>query len=120
MFLSTCGSLISSFPGHFTALHKEFGDPDAGFLPQNRQSHTKKRFQAVLGALFECQKGAKSDGKFHGKMSGATKKSLAERLAARLGEVVEEGRCAPALSEGDEEDSSQSPCGVADDAEHGA
>ena len=106
-----------SFTGHFTALHLEFGDPKASSLPQNARSHTRNKFQSILAALFESQKGTKSDPKFHGKMSDATKKSLAERLAARLGEVLEAGRYTDGPSE--EEGSTQTSSEVADDAEHG-
>ena len=86
--LSSC----NSFTRHFTALHLEFGDPKVSSFPQHAGSHTKKKFQSILAALFESQKGTKSDSKFHGKMSQASKKSLAERLASRLGEVLEAGR----------------------------
>jgi len=81
-----------SFRGHFTALQSKFGDPSTNYLPQNARSHTRIKFQSILAALFENQKGNKSDPKFHGEMSEATKKSLAERLAARLGEVLDAGR----------------------------
>ena len=56
---------------------------------------------------------------FHGKMAAATRKSLAERLAARLTEVTEEGRCVEASDDSNEDSSSQSERGIGDDAEGG-
>ena len=106
-----------SFTGRFTALHSEFGDPSTSSLPQNARSHTREKFQSILAALFESQKGNKSDSKFHGKMSEATKKSLAERLAARLGEVLDARRQTDSPSE--DEGSTQTLSEVADDAEPG-
>ena len=106
-----------SFTGHFTALHLEFGDPRASSLPQNARSHTRIKFQSIPAALFENQKGNKSDSQFHGRTFEATKKSLAERLAARLGEVLEAGRYIDGPSE--EEGSTQTSSEIADDAEHG-
>ena len=80
---------------YFTALNLNFGDSKAGFLPQNLHSHRKKIFQDVLKALFHRHWG--SDPNFSskppkGSKTQPTKGELAERLAARLGEVVDAGR----------------------------
>ena len=105
--LSSC----NSFTGHFTALHLEFGDATARHFPQHAGSHTKKKFQSILAALFGRQKGSKPDPEFHGKMSQASKKSLAERLASRLSELLEAGRYTE--SPPDEESSGQTSSEVA-------
>ena len=78
----------------FAALDLEFGDSKAGFLPQNLHSHNRKTLCAVLEALFSQHRG---DPNFSAKPTKGSKTQprkgeLAERLAARLGEVVEAGR----------------------------
>ena len=81
---------------YFAALNLEFGDSKAGFLPQNLYSHTKKILKDVLDTLFSGNSHG-SDPNFSskppkGNKTQPTKGELAERLAARLGEVVDAGR----------------------------
>ena len=118
-YLFSCSQCLHVSANHFTALHDEFTDLGSGFMPQNKKTHTKKKFQAVLQSLFGSQKGSKPDAKFHGKMSGATRQSLAERLSARLTEVMDEGRQVQASSRSEASTDSECAHVVADDAEFG-
>ena len=61
------------------------GDAQAGFLPQNWQSHTKQRVQDVLRCL--GRGGLKLGGRLNDKKS-----VLAERLSHWLNKVLEAGR----------------------------
>ena len=101
-----------SWLNYFTALHAQFGDHAAGFLPQNLQTHTKKKVQDVLKALFE-RPTVKIDPNFGGKLDD-TKSALAQRLAARLGEVMDAGRHVQGAS-GDEDSDNVSELGGDDD-----
>jgi hypothetical protein len=74
-----------SMMNYFAALHHQFGDVNIGFLPQNWQSHIKKRIQDVLRCMGRT--GLKLGGKL------ADKKSvLAGRLAHWLNKILEAGR----------------------------
>ena len=70
---------------YFSSLYQQFGDEKAGFLPQNVQSHTKRRFQDILRCL--CRTGLKMGGTI-----GDKKDVLSERLAFWLNRVVDAGR----------------------------
>jgi hypothetical protein len=84
---------------YFSTLHQQFGDEKAGFLPQNWQSHTKKRIQEVLRCL--CRTGLKLGGKF-----GDKKGVLCERLAFWLNKVIQAGRGGDA-SDASEDDAAE-------------
>ena len=90
---------------YFTGLHAQFGDSKAGFLPQNAQSHQKKVLKGVLEALFSRHIG-KPDPNFTAKLKSAPKPELAQRLAARLGEVMEAGRDVEVSQSNSDEDCS--------------
>ena len=87
---------------YFTALHTEFGDTKAGFLPQNFKSHTKAKIYDVLRCLFRA--GTKKD----------TKPALVGQLATKLNNVLEVCRKVHGSSE--DEGSDQISC-VGDDDE---
>ena len=74
-------SLIS----YFNILRLQFADNQLGFLPQSKQSHSKKRIQSILRIL------GRTGLKLGGKLADA-KPVLIERLAHWLNKVVEAGR----------------------------
>ena len=88
-------------------------------MPQNKRSHTKDKLRDILSALFESQKGARADPKFHGKLSSASKMTLAQRLADRLQEVIDEGCQAEGSSDNDDEFGSDSATSLGDDDDGG-
>ena len=88
-------------------------------MPQNKRSHTKDKLRDILSALFERQKGARADPKFHGKLSSASKMTLAQRLADRLQEVIDEGCQAEGSSDNDDEFGSDSATSLGDDDDGG-
>jgi len=99
-----------SMLNYFTALHRQFGDDKLGFLPQNRQSHTKKRIQTVLRCM------ARNGLKLGGRLTD-NKDVLAGRLSHWLNTVLEAGRNVPP-QEG--EDCVGDGSGDASDAEQGS
>ena len=76
------------------------------------QTHTKKKVQDVLKALFE-RLAVKIDPNFGGKLDD-TKSAPAQRFAARLGEVLDAGRHVQGAS-GDEDSNAVSELGGDDD-----
>lgn len=80
-------------------------------------SHTVVRLKGVLNALFQKQKGMKASPDFLGKMSGASKGELSQRLADRLADVLEAARGSGHDSEAEDPSDAQSELG--EDAEHG-
>ena len=74
-----------SMRNYIAALYAQYGNADAGFLPQSFKTHTKAKLQAIIGIL------RRTGLKMGGKMSD-TKPVLAERLAHWLNRVMAAGR----------------------------
>ena len=89
-----------SMCNYFTSLYQQFGDAKAGFLPQNRQSHTKTRIQDILRCL--CRTGLKMGGAI-----SDNKDILSQRLAFWLNSVVEAGRGGDASDASEEDDAAE-------------
>ena len=87
-----------SMQNYISALYAQYGSADAGFLPQNFQSHAKPKLQSILRIL--SRTGLKLGGKISDK-----KGVLAERLARWLNRVLAAGREVPGGASGGEDDS---------------
>ena len=74
-----------SMRNYIAALYAQYGNADAGFLPQSFKTHTKAKLQAIIGIL------RRTGLKMGGKMSDR-KPVLAERLAHWLNRVMAAGR----------------------------
>ena len=72
---------VPSIRNYVAALHAQYGNADAGFLPQSFKSHTKDKLQRILRIL------GRTGLKLGGKMSDK-KGVLAERLARWLNRVL--------------------------------
>ena len=91
-----------SMCNYFTTLHQQYGDDKAGFLPQNRQSHTKAKMQDILRCL--SRTGLKMGGTISDK-----KDVLSQRLAFWLQKVVEAGRGGDASDVSEEDAAERKP-----------
>ena len=87
-----------SIRNYISALFAQYGNADAGFLPQSFKTHTKAKLQSILRIL------SRTGLKLGGKMSDK-KGVLAERLARWLNRVVAAGREGPGGASGGEDDS---------------
>ena len=76
---------VPSIRNYVAALHAQYGNADAGFLPQSFKSHTKDKLQRILRIL------GRTGLKLGGKMSDK-KGVLAERLARWLNRILAAGR----------------------------
>ena len=95
------GVAVPSIPcirNYIAVLYAQYGNADAGFLPQSFKSHSKDKLQRILRILGRT--GLKLGGKISDK-----KGVLAERLAYWLNRVLAAGRDAPGGAPGDEVDS---------------
>ena len=90
--------MVPSIRNYVSTLHAQYGNADAGFLPQSFRSHTKDKLQRILRIL------GRTGLKLGGKMSDK-KSVLAERLARWLNRVLAAGREVPGAASCGEEDS---------------
>ena len=90
--------VVPSIHNYISALHAQYGDADAGFLPQYFNSHSKKKLQAILRILGRT--GLKLGGRIDDR-----KPVLAQRLARWLNRVLAAGRQVPGEASGSDADS---------------
>ena len=89
---------VPSIRNYVSALHAQYGNADAGFLPQSFRSHTTDKLHRILRIL------GRTGLKLGGKMSDK-KGVLAERLARWLNRVLAAGREVPGEASSGEDDS---------------
>ena len=95
--LLTAGTSIPAIPSmrnYFAGLLEQFGRADAGFLPQNMQSHTKEKLKAILRIL--SRTGVKLGN------INEPKPVLAESLARSLNLVLNAGCAKPGSASEDD------------------
>ena len=89
--------MLFSWRGSQCLRYRQYGNADAGFLPQSFKSHTKDKLQRILRILGRT--GLKLGGK-----TSDNKGVLAQRLAHWLNRVLAAGREEVPGSESDHED----------------
>ena len=101
--------LVPSMRNAVAALNAQYGDSDAGFLPQSFQSYTTENLRDILRIL------SRTGTKLGGKLSD-TKTILSERLAHWLDLVLQAGRAKPVSSSKDEISTTNASRTALDDA----